>query len=50
MSNENSMSNRGSERKTLVLAVVAGICGDALLSWITMSDVSDLHQQYWTLH
>lgn len=40
MSNENSMSNRGSERKTLVLAVVAGICGDALLSWITMSDVS----------
>ncbi|MDE1220373.1 YijD family membrane protein [Vibrio aestuarianus] len=40
MSNENSMTNRGSERKTLVLAVVAGICGDALLSWITMSDVS----------
>ncbi|MDE1350710.1 YijD family membrane protein [Vibrio aestuarianus] len=40
MSNENSMSNRGSERKTLVLAVVAGICGDSLLSWITMSDVS----------
>ncbi|MDE1240032.1 YijD family membrane protein [Vibrio aestuarianus] len=40
MSNENSMSNRGSERKTLVLAVVAGICGDALLSWITMSGVS----------
>ncbi|CAH8230335.1 YijD family membrane protein [Vibrio aestuarianus] len=40
MSNENSMTNRGSERKTLVLAVVAGICGDALLSWITMSGVS----------
>ncbi|MBD1566665.1 YijD family membrane protein [Vibrio sp. SA48] len=40
MSNENSMTNRGSERKTLVLAVVAGICGDALLSWITMTDVS----------
>lgn len=40
MSNENSMTNRGSERKTLVLAVVAGICGDALLSWITMSDVA----------
>ena len=39
MSNENNTVNRGSERKTLVLAVVAGVCGDALLSWVTMSEV-----------
>ena len=29
-----------SERKTLLLAVIAGMCGDALLSWITISEVS----------
>ncbi|MHC6528590.1 MULTISPECIES: YijD family membrane protein [unclassified Vibrio] len=40
MSNENNPVNRGSERKTLVLALVAGMCGDALLSWLTMSDVA----------
>ncbi len=39
MPNENNTVNRGSERKTLVLAVVAGVCGDALLSWVTMSEV-----------
>jgi len=40
MSNENNTLNRGSERKTLVLALIAGMCGDALLSWVTMSEVS----------
>ncbi|GAA5648328.1 YijD family membrane protein [Vibrio proteolyticus] len=40
MSNENNPVNRGSERKTLILALVAGMCGDALLSWLTMSDVA----------
>ena len=39
MSNENNPINRGSERKTLVLALIAGMCGDALLSWLTMSEV-----------
>ncbi|MDN3700720.1 YijD family membrane protein [Vibrio artabrorum] len=39
MSNESHTVNRSSERKTLVLAVVAGVCGDALLSWVTMSEV-----------
>ena len=29
-----------SERKTLVLALVAGMSGDAILSWMTMSQVS----------
>ncbi|MGF1752938.1 YijD family membrane protein [Vibrio makurazakiensis] len=40
MSKENNTLNRGSERKTLVLALIAGMCGDALLSWVTMSEVS----------
>ncbi|MCG9598636.1 YijD family membrane protein [Vibrio sp. Isolate25] len=40
MSNEVNQINRGSEKKTLVLALVAGMCGDALLSWLTMSEVS----------
>ncbi len=40
MSNESSMNNRGSEHKTLVLAVVSGMCSDALLSWITINEVS----------
>ncbi|WP_260261977.1 YijD family membrane protein [Vibrio intestinalis] len=39
MSNENNPVNRGSEKKTLVLALVAGMCSDALLSWLTMSEV-----------
>ncbi|RJX64930.1 YijD family membrane protein [Vibrio sinensis] len=40
MSNENNPIDRGSEKKTLLLALVAGMCGDALLSWLTMSEVS----------
>ncbi|KJY67581.1 membrane protein [Vibrio coralliilyticus] len=40
MSNEVNQVNRGSEKKTLVLALIAGMCGDALLSWLTMSEVS----------
>lgn len=40
MSNENIQTTRSAERKTLVLALIAGMCGDALLSWVTMSDVS----------
>ena len=40
MSNETNQVNRGSEKKTLVLALVAGMCGDAMLSWLTMSQVS----------
>ncbi|ANS86724.1 YijD family membrane protein [Vibrio scophthalmi] len=39
MSNENNPINRGSEKKTLVLALVAGMCSDSLLSWLTMSEV-----------
>ncbi|SDH89155.1 Protein of unknown function [Vibrio xiamenensis] len=40
MSNENNQVERGSERKTLILALIAGMCGDALLSWLTMSEIS----------
>ncbi|QXO17517.1 MULTISPECIES: YijD family membrane protein [Vibrio] len=40
MSKDSSKTKQGSERKTLVLAVVAGMCGDALLSWLTMSEIS----------
>ncbi|CAM2955894.1 YijD family membrane protein [Vibrio diazotrophicus] len=41
MSNESSGSiNHGSERKTLILALIAGMCGDSLLSWMTISEVS----------
>ncbi len=41
MSNESmNTNNHGSERKTLVLALIAGMCGDALLSWMTISQVS----------
>ena len=40
MSNETNQVNRGSEKKTLVLALIAGMCGDAMLSWLTMSEVS----------
>ncbi|NAW68892.1 YijD family membrane protein [Vibrio sp. V27_P1S3P104] len=29
-----------SERKTLVLALISGMSGDALLSWLTMSEVT----------
>ncbi|PMH45423.1 hypothetical protein BCU68_10015 [Vibrio sp. 10N.286.49.B3] len=40
MSNENNNLNSGSGRKTLLLAVVAGVCGDAFLSWMTMDEVT----------
>ncbi|WP_341662909.1 YijD family membrane protein [Vibrio sp.] len=40
MSNEVNQVDTGSEKKTLVLALIAGMCGDALLSWVTMSEVS----------
>ncbi len=33
-------NHQGSDRKTLVLALITGMSGDALLSWITMSEVS----------
>ncbi|MBF9001919.1 MULTISPECIES: YijD family membrane protein [Vibrio] len=40
MSKQNDTSNHGSERKTLVLALIAGMCGDYILSWIMMSEVT----------
>ncbi|WP_162045389.1 YijD family membrane protein [Vibrio taketomensis] len=40
MTTQNNPVNHGSEKKTLVLALIAGMCGDALLSWMTMSEVS----------
>ncbi|MEH0690470.1 YijD family membrane protein [Vibrio cholerae] len=40
MSNETNPVDRGSEKKTLILALIAGMCGDAMLSWLTMSEVS----------
>ncbi|MCG7491439.1 YijD family membrane protein [Vibrio sp. Of14-4] len=40
MSNEVNRVDTGSEKKTLILALIAGMCGDALLSWVTMSEVS----------
>ncbi|MCG3758227.1 YijD family membrane protein [Vibrio cincinnatiensis] len=33
-------NHQGSDRKTLVLALITGMSGDALLSWMTMSEVS----------
>lgn len=40
MSNESVTVSNQSEKKTLILALVAGMCSDALLSWLTMSQVS----------
>ncbi|MGO1296123.1 MAG: YijD family membrane protein [Vibrio sp.] len=40
MSKQSESSPCSSERKTLVLALVAGMSGDAILSWVTMSQVS----------
>lgn len=37
MSTEKEIKSMQSERKTLILALVAGMCSDALLSWLTMS-------------
>ena len=36
----NIQVDKGSERKTLLLALITGMCGDSLLSWMTISDVS----------
>ncbi|MGY5584044.1 YijD family membrane protein [Vibrio cincinnatiensis] len=33
-------NHQGSDRKTLVLALITGMSGDALLSWMTISEVS----------
>lgn len=40
MTNEYQAIDRKSEKKTLVLALVVGMCSNALLSWMTMSEVS----------
>ncbi len=40
MSNEVSSENRESGKKTLVLALIAGMCGNAMLSWLTISEVT----------
>ncbi|EGR0549557.1 YijD family membrane protein [Vibrio cholerae] len=39
MSRENNVQSTRAERKTLILALVAGMCSDDLLSWLTMSSV-----------
>ncbi|TXY28671.1 YijD family membrane protein [Vibrio mimicus] len=39
MSTEKEIKSMQSERKSLILALVAGMCSDALLSWLTMSSV-----------
>ncbi|MEZ9232051.1 YijD family membrane protein [Vibrio amylolyticus] len=40
LKDQGSQVNKGSERKTLVLALIAGMCGDSLLSWLTISEMS----------
>ncbi|GLO62268.1 membrane protein [Vibrio sp. MACH09] len=40
MSSDSTPVNQYSERKTLLLAVIAGMCGNALLSSVTLSEVS----------
>ena len=40
MSNEAPISDQGSEKKTLLLALIAGMCGNALLSALTVSEVA----------
>lgn len=40
MAKEIHNAHQGAERKTLVLALITGMSGDALLSWMTMSEVS----------
>ncbi|EEY98111.1 ATPase of the AAA+ class [Vibrio sp. RC586] len=39
MSTEQEIPSNRSERKSLILALIAGMCSDALLSWLTMSSV-----------
>jgi hypothetical protein len=40
MSNEASYTNKNTELKNLALALIAGMCCDAILSWLTMSEIS----------
>ncbi|WED21737.1 YijD family membrane protein [Vibrio sp. JC009] len=40
MSNDSTPYNVKSERKTLILAVIAGMCGNALLSALTMTEIA----------
>ena len=40
MSNETKPEPKGSEKKTLLLALIVGMCGNAILSWLTISAVS----------
>ncbi|CAH0524353.1 YijD family membrane protein [Vibrio hippocampi] len=40
MSIETSSDERRNGQKTLVLAVIAGMCGNAMLSWFTISEVA----------
>lgn len=41
MSNDSTTPvNQNSERKTLLLAVIAGMCGNALLSSVTLSEIT----------
>ncbi|MBD1558656.1 YijD family membrane protein [Vibrio sp. S9_S30] len=40
MSNEAPISDQGSEKKTLLLALIAGMCSNALLSALTVSEVA----------
>ncbi|MEZ8826663.1 YijD family membrane protein [Vibrio amylolyticus] len=40
LKDQGSQVNKDSERKTLVLALIAGMCGDSLLSWLTISEMS----------
>lgn len=40
MSNESCNTYKNTELKNLVLALIAGMCCDAILSWFTMSEIS----------
>ncbi len=40
MSNDSTTMTHNSERKTLLLAVIAGMCGNALLSSVTLNEIS----------
>jgi hypothetical protein len=39
MGNNSQHQNGSSEKKNLIMAIVAGMCGDAILSWMTMNSV-----------
>ncbi len=39
LNTENNTVNRGSEERHSLLAFHLQVCGDALLSWVTMSEV-----------